>query len=161
MSLRQYAGIRIYEDSQLVVERKVVIYSYADTGAKTHYLGSTTCQVPAVQTGSQWTTCNGVPARGNETKYEKHAWGLRIWLRHTLAESVWKSVKASGGFADLDHLPIPKPLSWIVGVAFKDPACIGRFVNEVGSRDAGYGVVMDINWWAPFWACGSLKVWAQ
>jgi len=139
----------------------VTIANYADANGKTHYLGNTTCNVPAFQPNSQWTTCNGTPARGNETKIDKHAWGMRIWLRHIAAEEAWRSVKASGTLASLDQLPLPPGLSWIVKVALKDPSCIGEFVNAVHNRDVGYGVVMDINWWAPFWSCGTLKVWAQ
>lgn len=142
----------------------VTIANYADPDGKTRYLGNTTCNVvPAAQPTGQWTTCNGTPARGNQTKFEKHWWGARIWLRHIGADAVWRAGKATGNFAHIDQLPLPLP-GWvkkIITLPLKYTACAGRFINELHDRDAGYGIVMDINWWSPFWTCGLLKVWAQ
>jgi hypothetical protein len=98
------------------------------------------------------------PSRGNLTNYETHWWGIRIWLNHTTTQAAWQSVKASGSFAGLGSVPgVPGPAK----LAFKDISCVSQFINDVGASDVGYGVVMDINWWAPFWSCGTLKVWSQ
>lgn len=139
----------------------VNLYNFADyNGGK--YLGYTSCYVPVSQAGN-WTNCYGVRARGNVRRLERHVWGMRIWLNHNGTQATWRSVAASGSFANLDHLPVfgLGPFGWVVEKALSYPACIGRFVNAVRTADAGYGVVIDVNWWAPFWSCGGLKVWTQ
>jgi hypothetical protein len=97
-------------------------------------------------------------ARGNETKYQLFVWGARIWLSHNTAIAAWQSVSASGNFSNLDKIPGVPPL---VKSVLQHISCISQFVNDVRSKDVGYGVVMDVNWWAPFWSCGTLKVWSQ
>lgn len=136
----------------------IKIGNYADYGARM-FLGNTYCQVPAYQPSSDWTACYGVRARGNEKRVSWYWWGARLWLNHPTAEEAWQSVKASGSFSELDKSPrVPQP----VKLAFKHISCISRFVNEVRGRDVGYGVVMDVNFRAPFFSClGALKVWSQ
>jgi hypothetical protein len=47
-----------------------------------------------------------------------------------------------------------------ITLALKHIGCAGQFVNDLGNKDQGYGVVLDFPYYSPFWACG-LKVWAQ
>ena len=165
---RGYSSCRIFNTTYGV--NYIGGYWYVGNVTLTHYadangqwqLGTSSCYVPRVQTGD-WTSCNGMPGRGNVRQINKYAWGLRIWLTHDGAQSAWRSVAASGNFDNLDKIPVIGlgPFGKVVKAALSYPACIGRFVNSVKASDVGYGVVMDVNWWAPFWACGSMKAWSQ
>jgi hypothetical protein len=135
----------------------VGIANYADPGGRSFYLGNTYCGVPTYQSSSNWAWCHGTPARGNETKRERNWWGFRIWLSHPGAQSAYNAVKASGNFSSLVSVGrIPTPIA----IALKYITCTGDFINKVGASDVGYGVVLDVPYYAPFWACG-LKVWSQ
>jgi hypothetical protein len=99
------------------------------------------------------------PPRGNVDQIQTFPWGARIWLDHQGSQAAYRSVQASGSFSALKNsIPgVPSWLSW----PLQHIGCTSQFINDVRNDDQGYGVVMDINWWAPFWSCGSLKVWSQ
>ncbi len=117
-------------------KESVVLYNYADP-EEHFFLGRTGCTVPVYQANSDWTTCNGVRARGNQDQYQWNWWGLRVWVDHSRIQAAWQQVKAAGSLAVLP------------------------------STDVGYGVVMDISARAPFYSCSlpiigdAMKMWSQ
>jgi hypothetical protein len=106
---------------------------------------------------TQQTVVRTAASRGNVTQEQSFWWGARIWLDHNATQAAWRQVQASG---NLSNLQIPGVPRWIT-LPLKYISCVGQFVNDVRADDVGYGVVMDINWWAPWWSCGTLKVWSQ
>jgi len=96
-------------------------------------------------------------ARGNLTQEQNFWWGARIWLNHNATQAAWRQVQASGNLSDLQIPGVPS----LITLPLKYIRCVGQFVNDVRANDVGYGVVMDVNWWAPWWSCGTLKVWSQ
>ena len=109
----------------------------------------------------QQTVVHTAASRGNVTQEQSSWWGARIWLDHNASQAAWSQVQASG---DLSILQIPGEIPGVpeyITLPLKYLSCVGQFVNDVRADDVGYGVVMDVNWWAPWWSCGTLKVWSQ
>lgn len=99
-----------------------------------------------------------VSARGNVQQIQYNWWGMRIWLNHQGAQAAYQSVAAAGR---LNNVSIPGVPSYISAPMEAYIHCTAQFVNDVRADDVGYGVVMDVNWWSPWWSCGTLKVWSQ
>lgn len=114
-----------------------------------------TTQPAAVTSMSQQqTVVRTAASRGNVTQEQSFWWGARIWLNHNASQAAWRQVQASGSLSNLQIPGVPT-------LALNDISCVAQFVNDVHADDVGYGVVMDVNWWAPWWSCGTLKVWSQ
>jgi hypothetical protein len=96
--------------------------------------------------------------RGNVDHIEVNSWGVRIWLDHQGTQAMYQSVAAAGS---IPGAPIPYVPWYIQAPVILYVHCISQFVNDIKNDDQGYGIVMDLNYWAPWWTCGTLKVWGQ
>jgi hypothetical protein len=128
-----------------------------------------------VNTGSQqqlWTTGITVPtstppstspppvdnSNRNITSIQTMWWGLHIRLSHADTQSTYQSVQAAGYVSSASLL---SKLPASIGTAFQYIGCIGQFVNDLRNDDQGYGVNINVAYFAVFWTCGSYTVWAQ
>jgi len=97
---------------------------------------------------------------GNVSKVAWYWWGVRIWLNHDAAQAAWKSVAAAGSFAKLANIPVIEAVPGL-GWAVQYIGCTGQFVKEVRRDDVGRGVVLDVDYIAPWWSCGTMTVQSQ
>jgi hypothetical protein len=101
--------------------------------------------------------------RGEEDKYELGPLTVTAWIDHGAAHNIWQQYAGPAGTASagLNALKKLGGFSWLVNVAFSCVGNLASILQQVGSKDAGYGVVIRMPYTAPF-TCGIFtSVWGQ
>jgi len=120
-------------------------------------------------------SCNGTPAqsflltppgsqqgRGDQRSAQVFWWGVRVWIDHGMAQNLVNQYRVEGTVGAATKLlsKIPALASPLVSLEASHIACLTGVFNTIASDDQGYGVVVDVPWYTPFWGCG-INMWAQ